>query len=118
MEIENRETEQRNDPKDFSLPHFPPLPKIPLDPELLGRTEKAPHDPVGLIVDYLGRDEAIDLKILMEAIERGLILKALRRAGGNQKEAARILGLKYTTLNQKVKKHRIRFLRRVRLLDV
>jgi DNA-binding NtrC family response regulator len=35
-------------------------------------------------------------------------MRALLEAGGSQKRAARILGIKYTTLNYKVKKHKIR----------
>ena len=40
--------------------------------------------------------------------EIGLIMRALRRAHGKQKEAARLLGLKATTLNSKMKQYEIR----------
>ena len=59
--------------------------------------------------DYLCREEPIYLKALIEHIERNIICKVLLRARGNQKEAARILGIKYTTLNEKIKKYGIRF---------
>jgi two-component system response regulator PilR (NtrC family) len=36
--------------------------------------------------------------------ERGLIEAALRKTGGVQKQAAEILGLKPTTLNEKIKR--------------
>ena len=39
--------------------------------------------------------------------ERSLIRRALVRAGGNQRRAARLLGIKVTTLNAKIKRYRI-----------
>lgn len=39
--------------------------------------------------------------------ERSLIRSALVRAGGNQRRAARALGIKVTTLNAKIKRFRI-----------
>ena len=40
--------------------------------------------------------------------EIGLITRALQRAHGKQKEAARLLGLKATTLNAKMKQYQMR----------
>ena len=40
--------------------------------------------------------------------EIGLITRALQRANGKQKEAARLLGLKATTLNAKMKQYQMR----------
>ena len=40
--------------------------------------------------------------------EMGLITRALRRAHGKQKEAARLLGLNATTLNSKMKQYQMR----------
>jgi DNA-binding NtrC family response regulator len=40
--------------------------------------------------------------------EIGLITRAMQQAHGKQKEAARLLGLKYTTLNAKMKQYQIR----------
>ena len=40
--------------------------------------------------------------------EIGLITRALRRAHGKQKEAARLLGLNATTLNSKMKQYQMR----------
>jgi len=50
----------------------------------------------------------IILQQLMEGMERALITKALDRAGGSQKEAAQLLGLKRTTLIEKIRKMGIR----------
>lgn len=45
---------------------------------------------------------------LMEAVERELIVEALRRAGGNQTRAAEMLGMARPTLHSKLGKHGIR----------
>ncbi len=51
---------------------------------------------------------AVDLKGLLEAYERGLILSALETAGGRQRRAAGLLGILPTTLNEKMKRLGIR----------
>ncbi|MCS6817157.1 MAG: sigma 54-interacting transcriptional regulator [Blastocatellia bacterium] len=43
-------------------------------------------------------EEGIDFYELVEEFERGLIVEALRRTGGNQRRAARLLRLRETTL--------------------
>jgi transcriptional regulator with GAF, ATPase, and Fis domain len=43
----------------------------------------------------------------VERFECGLIMRALEVTGGHQVRAARLLGLKVTTLNSKVKRYRI-----------
>jgi DNA-binding NtrC family response regulator len=49
----------------------------------------------------------IRLPELVDALERTLITKALDRAGGLRREAARLLGLKRTTLLEKIRKKEI-----------
>lgn len=71
-----------------------------------------------VFTEYFCKQQPVQLKPLLDAIEKCLILKVLDKASGNQKEAARILGVKYTTLNQKVKKHGIRFRRGVHLVEI
>jgi DNA-binding NtrC family response regulator len=44
------------------------------------------------------------LKSLLEAYERDLIQEALRSSGGNQRRAARTLGVLPTTLHEKMKR--------------
>lgn len=51
--------------------------------------------------------DGIDLPGLMDTVERTLIEKALESGRGVKKEAARLLGLKRTTLIEKMKKKRI-----------
>jgi DNA-binding protein Fis len=73
---------------------------------------------VDVFAEYFCKYPPIQLKLLLDAIEKCLILKVLDKASGNQKEAARILGIKYTTLNQKIKKHGIRFRRGIHLIEI
>ena len=49
------------------------------------------------------------LKEFLANIERSLILDTLEKTKGDQKKAAEILGLKYTTLHEKLKRYHIGF---------
>jgi DNA-binding NtrC family response regulator len=70
-----------------------------LPPEL--RVATAPPAAVGL------RD-GVDLARAVSDFERELIDAAMKQAGGVQKRAARLLGLKPTTLNEKIKRLKVR----------
>jgi DNA-binding NtrC family response regulator len=48
------------------------------------------------------------LKEMVEEYERALILKALADSGGHQRRAARALGVLPTTLNEKMRRLKIR----------
>jgi two-component system response regulator HydG len=70
--------------------------------------------PEGLDLSLLpfGREAApaadggpLGLKARVEAYERGLVVEALRAAGGNRSEAARQLGISRVTLHDKLKKY-------------
>jgi len=49
-------------------------------------------------------EEGLDLDAFMSGIERDLIQRSLERTGGNKGQAARLLGLKRTTLVEKLKR--------------
>jgi DNA-binding NtrC family response regulator len=51
--------------------------------------------------------EGINLRDVISSFERRLIESTLESTGGVQKEAARLLGLKPTTLNEMIKRHSI-----------
>ncbi len=55
----------------------------------------------------------IPLKNLIEGIERMIIVRVLSHFEGNQKNAAEFLGVKYTTLNEKIKRYNIRTEKRI-----
>jgi transcriptional regulator with GAF, ATPase, and Fis domain len=51
--------------------------------------------------------EGINLRDVIASFERRLIESTLETTGGVQKEAARLLGLKPTTLNEMIKRYNI-----------
>ena len=73
------------------------------------REQKFRAEAVDLLVESFCREKPICLKSLIETIEMSLLLKILHQVHGNQKRAAKLLGIKYTTLNEKVKRYGIRF---------
>lgn len=52
-------------------------------------------------------NDTIDLQAEVQRFERELIRSALIQTGGRQRQAARLLKTKVTTLNTKIKKYRI-----------
>lgn len=60
---------------------------------------------------YCLKNNEVQLKELLKKLERRIIIKALSRCNGNQRQAAECLGLKHTTLHEKVKKYHIHFLK-------
>src|SRR6266404_2202161 len=54
------------------------------------------------------RERSLRLQDEVQRFETDLIRTALERTGGNQARAARLLGVKHTTLNAKIKRYRIR----------
>lgn len=59
-------------------------------------------------IEYFFDISDVTLKKFMKIMERNIILRALAKTDGDQKKAAEILGLKYTTLNEKIKRYQIR----------
>jgi len=57
-------------------------------------------------------EKSLNLEDEVRRFEIDLIRAALIKAGGNQALAARLLGVKHTTLNSKIKRYRIRHSRR------
>jgi transcriptional regulator with GAF, ATPase, and Fis domain len=53
------------------------------------------------------RDKRLRLQDEVQRFESDLIRTALDRTGGNQARAARLLGVKHTTLNAKIKRYQI-----------
>lgn len=53
------------------------------------------------------RSQGLRLQDEVRRFETDVIRTALERTGGNQARAARLLGIKHTTLNAKIKRYRI-----------
>jgi transcriptional regulator with GAF, ATPase, and Fis domain len=60
-------------------------------------------------VDCFCIKDKIPFRELICFVERNILVRALSEYNGNQKIAAKHLGIKYTTLHEKVKKYNIRF---------
>ena len=63
-------------------------------------------------IEYFYMQENIELKDFMSSLERAILIKMLERFNGNQKDTAKFLRINHTTLNQKVRKHRISFFKK------
>jgi len=74
-----------------------------------GGEERFKQEVFDLFVEFFCKQKPMVLKRFIDNIERSIIVKVLMRARGNQKVAAKVLGIKYTTLNEKIKKYGIRF---------
>ena len=61
------------------------------------------------IVEFFCKKETLSLKEFIMTLEKCIILRTLSKYNGNQKDAAKFLGIKYTTLNEKIKKYKIDF---------
>jgi len=77
-----------------------------------GNMVRFTEDLLSQIVESFCLKQKIPLRKLLFYIEKTLLFKALRESNGNQREAARLLGMKHTTLHEKVKKYGIQFEKR------
>ena len=68
-----------------------------------------------LLSEQMDRSQRHSLKKLLGLVEKNVIRDVLLRVNGNQRSAGRVLGLKSTTLNAKMKKYGIRVLRRIEI---
>jgi len=66
-----------------------------------------------LFIEYFCLKQRIPLKNLISSVERTIIVRVLSHFNGNQKSAAEFLGIKRTTLNEKIKRYNIRFQKKV-----
>jgi len=64
---------------------------------------------MNFFVEYFYMNENARLREFMESLERAVLIKMLAKFNGSQKNTAAFLGINLTTLNQKIKRHNIRF---------
>jgi len=62
-----------------------------------------------LFIEYFCIRQKVPFKELIGSVEKTILLRALSHCKGHQKSAAKFLGMKYTTLNEKLKRYNIQF---------
>jgi DNA-binding protein Fis len=70
-----------------------------------------------ILSDAFFLDPQNEMSRFVKGLEKKLILSVLKKVNGNQKEAAGLLGIKYTTLNEKIRRYKILPLRREEVAD-
>jgi DNA-binding NtrC family response regulator len=73
-----------------------------------GAAERPTGEEFDLLVEVLYGEGPIFLKEVLDGLEKRILVRSLGMAGGNRKEAAGMLGLKYTTFHEKLRKFGIR----------
>lgn len=76
------------------------------------KEETLKREVLTLFIEYFCIKQRVPLRDFMNHLEKSILMRALSRFNGNQKEAAKFLGVKHTTINQKVKKYNIIFHKR------
>lgn len=61
------------------------------------------------VIEHFCFEQHIPLKELIDSFERAVLIKVLSKFNGNQRQSAKYLGMKSSTLNEKIKKHNIHF---------
>jgi DNA-binding NtrC family response regulator len=84
-------------------------PASPVRRRLLMNANRTVDDLSAAVLEALLLEPQPHIKEFMEGVEKRLIIAVLERVFGNQKEAARILGIKYSTFNEKIKRYKISF---------
>ncbi len=62
-----------------------------------------------LFIEYFCVRQRVPFKELIGNVEKTILLRVLSQCNGHQRSAAKFLGMKYTTLNEKLKKYNIQF---------
>lgn len=62
-----------------------------------------------LFIEYFCIRQRVPFKELIGSVEKSILIRALTQCEGCQKSAAKFLGIKYTTLNEKLKRYNIHF---------
>ena len=70
---------------------------------------EGPIDPINLLQKDSNTNNKMSLKDLLLKVELNLIIASLNKSNGNQRKAAEILGIRPTTLHEKIKRHNIKF---------
>lgn len=64
---------------------------------------------LNLAVENFFMIDSVALPEFIENLEKRIIIRALHNVNGSQKQAAKLLGMKYTTFHEKLKRYDIHF---------
>jgi len=73
------------------------------------RSHVSDHDFLIEFIEHFCIKNGIPFRSLMDQLERTFLKRILSEMNGNQKATSEVLGIKPTTLYEKLKKHKIRF---------
>jgi DNA-binding protein Fis len=73
----------------------------------IGRESEPAESLIETLTDQVCDHVTESLEAVQGTIERRIIVRVLKKTGGNQTQAARLLGIKRTTLSYKIKKLKI-----------
>ena len=73
----------------------------------IGRDTEPAEKLIETLTDQVCDHITESLEAVQKAIERRIIIRVLRKTSGNQTQAAKLLGIKRTTLSYKIKKLKI-----------
>ena len=62
-----------------------------------------------IFIEYFFMKQRRPLREILNILEKAILIKVLFHVNGKQTDAAKFLGIKKTTLNEKIKKHNIKF---------
>lgn len=82
-----------------------------LDIKDYSQKEKFLMEIFGQFIEVYCVRQPVCLRDVLRCLEKSIIAGILSKVNGNQKEASTILGIKYTTLNEKIKRYNIGFKR-------
>ena len=66
-----------------------------------------------VFMEYFFIRQRRPLRESLNILEKAILIRVLSSVNGKQKDAAKFLGLKYTTLYEKIKKYNIKFLKKI-----
>jgi len=73
------------------------------------RSDSSEHDLLIEFIEHFCVKNDIPFQALMDQLERSFLVRILSEMNGNQKATSEVLGIKPTTLYEKIKRYNIRF---------
>ncbi|MBD3414901.1 MAG: hypothetical protein GF421_10780 [Candidatus Aminicenantes bacterium] len=98
-----------NNKPDQEAQRFEKLFKKFLEKQKKERSSLSKQDFLINFLEHFCVKNRIPFRNLMDHLERTLLVRILSEMNGNQKVTSQVLGIKHSTLNEKIKRHGIQF---------